>query len=146
MQTQFFQWVEDADKKEVDAVFQKINPVTKPRYLLEDYILHLERIKINQDELYVARLSMAKRFLDYLYKQTELTPEVLEEIAAYVDAIRELHPAKWEEARLDNISPPSTLGNTWRWVTGIGMGFFSVVLREKSIGELISGTSQDLGR
>lgn len=144
MQTQFYQWVECVEEKEVSRAFQKINVITKPRYLLENYILHLERIKLTQDELYVTRLSMAKRFLGYLYEQTELTSKVAEEIAVYTNALRELHPGKGEEECLDSILPPSTLENTWRWVTGIGIGFFSFVLNEKSLGELISNTNENL--
>ncbi|HHF7373577.1 helical bundle domain-containing protein [Legionella bozemanae] len=141
MQTQFYQWVEHVDARDVMDVFQKVDAITRPRYLLEDYILHLERIKLKDDELYPTRLSMARRFLGYLYEQTELTPEVMEVIATYVNSLRELHPGKGEMERLDEISPPSTLVHTWRWVAGIGISFFSIVLREKSIGELISGAT-----
>ncbi|KTD39941.1 helical bundle domain-containing protein [Legionella parisiensis] len=141
MQTQFYQWVEHVDAREVMDVFQKIDAITRPRYLLEDYILHLERIKLKDDELYATRLSMARRFLGYLYEQTELTPEVEEVIATYVNSLRELHPGKGEVECLDEISPPSTLVHTWRWVAGIGISFFSIILREKSISELISGTN-----
>lgn len=77
----------------------------------------------DQDELHTARLSLAKRFLSYIYEQLEFTPTVADEITKYVNALRELHPGKWEEERLDALSPPSTLDNTWRWVTGIGIGF-----------------------
>ncbi|MCW8397541.1 helical bundle domain-containing protein [Legionella sp. PATHC038] len=139
MQTQFYQYAEGADQKEVVDAFKNIRAITEPRYLLEDYILHLERIKIKDDKLYATRLSMAKRFLGYLYEQTELTPKVAEVIATYVNSLRELGPGKGELACLDNICPPSALENTWRWVTGIGIGFFSLVLHEKSISELISG-------
>ncbi|HHT0593714.1 TPA: helical bundle domain-containing protein [Legionella anisa] len=141
MQTQFYQWVEHVDAKDVIDVFQKVDAITKPRYLLEDYILHLERIKLKDDELYATRLSMARRFLGYLYEQTELAAEVKEVIATYVNSLRELHPGKGEVDRLDEISPPSTLAHTWRWVTGIGVSFFSIVLHEKTIGELITGTA-----
>ncbi|WP_131795248.1 helical bundle domain-containing protein [Fluoribacter gormanii] len=139
MQTRFYQWVEDIDKKELTDAFQKIHAITQPRYLLEDYILHLERIKIKDDELYATRLSLAKRFLGYLYEQTELTSQVAEVIATYVNSLRELHPGKGEIEQLDKISPPSTLEHTWRKVTTIGISFFNIVLGEKSIGELISG-------
>ncbi|KTD74535.1 helical bundle domain-containing protein [Legionella tucsonensis] len=139
VQSQFYLWVENVDEKEVSDVFQKVDAITRPRYLLEDYILHLERIKLKDDELYATRLSMANRFLRYLYEQTELTQEVAEVIATYASSLREFHPGKKEVDQLDEISPPSTLEHTWRWVTGIGIGFFSIVLREKSIGEFISG-------
>jgi hypothetical protein len=43
---------------------------------------------------------------------------------------------------LNIIAPPSTMENTWRLVTGLGMSFFSAVLREKPIGEFISGVPQ----
>ena len=142
MQAHFFQWVEHADKKEVDILFQKINIITKPRYLLEDYILHLERVKINQDALYDSRLSIAKRLLGYLYEQTEMTPEVFEKISSYINAIRAMHPNKLEESRLDVISPPSVFETTRRWLTGLGVGFFKMVLKEKSMDELISGKKE----
>ena len=142
MQSQFFKWVEGADRKEIEIAFQKINPITKPRYLLEDYILHLERMKINDDALYTSRISMAKRFLGYLYEQTELNIEVTEEIAHYANKIREMHPAEWEKVRLDTISPPSVLENTWHWVTELGMGFFSVVLQKRTLDEVISEVSR----
>ncbi|KTD53414.1 hypothetical protein Lsan_3824 [Legionella santicrucis] len=142
VQIEFFQWVENSDKHEVNSVFHKIHAITRLRYLLEDYILHLERFKREKDELYTARLSLAKRFLTYIYEQLEFTPSVADETTKYVNALRELHPGKWEEERLDVLSPPSTLDNTWRWVTGIGIGFFNLVLHKKSIGELISGQSE----
>ncbi|KTD05893.1 hypothetical protein Lgra_2670 [Legionella gratiana] len=142
VQAKFFQWVENMDKHEVNAVFHKIHEITRLRYLLEDYILHLERLKKEQDELYTARLSMAKRLLTYIYEQIEFTPKVADEITNYVNTLREFHPSKWEEERLDALSPPSTLDNTWRWVTGMGIGFFNLVLHKKSIGELISGQSE----
>lgn len=140
-QMQFYEWVESADEKEVVDALAKINAVTAPRYLLEDYILHLERIKIKDDELYSARLSMAKRFLGYLYKQTEMSPKVAHVITTYVNSLRELHPSKGELECLNNISPPSAREYAWRWATGIGISFFSIVLREKSLGDLISGTN-----
>ncbi|KTD55088.1 hypothetical protein Lsai_2680 [Legionella sainthelensi] len=142
VQTEFFQWVDNSDTHEVTVVFDKIHAITRLRYLLEDYILHLDRSKKDQDELHTARLSLAKRFLTYIYEQLEFTPKVADEISNYVNALRELHPNKWEEERLDALSPPSTLDNTWRWVTGIGIGFFNLVLHKKSIGELISGQSE----
>jgi hypothetical protein len=141
MQTRFYQWVENTDKKELADAFEKIHAITQPRYLLEDYILHLERIKIKEDELYATRLSLAKRFLGYLFEQTELTPAVAEVIATYVNSLRELQPGKGEVEQLDRISPPSTLEQTWRKVTAIGISFFSIVLGDKSIGEVISGNS-----
>lgn len=142
IQIEFFKWVESMDRHEVKVVFHKIYEITRPRYLLEDYILHLERLKIQQDDLYTARLSMARSFLGYLYEQVELTSKISEEITNYVNALRELHPGKWEEELLDAISPPSTLDSTFRWVTKIGINFFNSVLNEKSIGELISGKSE----
>lgn len=144
MQTQFYLYVKGADQKEVLDAYKKIRAITKPRYRLENYILHLERIKIKDDELYATRLSMAKRFLGYLYEQTELTSEVAEVIATYVNSLRELRPGQEELACLDKICPLSALENTWRWFTGIGIGFFSLVLHEKSIGELISGKDEGL--
>lgn len=141
MQNLFFYWVKIADKKKVDAIFNKISLITQPRYFVEEYILYLEQKKDSQDDLHAARLSMAKRFFAYLNEQMEWTQAVKEEVIAYVNAIRELHPNKEENVLLTRIAPPSTLTNTWRWVTGIGMGFFSFVLREKSISELISGSS-----
>ncbi|QLZ70224.1 hypothetical protein FOLKNPGA_03029 [Legionella sp. PC1000] len=143
-QTRFYQWVEHVDAKEKTDVFQKVDAITKPRYLLEDYILHLERIKLKDDQLYATRLSMARRFLGYLYEQTELTAEVTEVIATYVNSLRELHPGKGEVERLDEISPPSILVHTWRWVTGIGMSFFSIVLHEKTPGDLITGSTMTI--
>ncbi|MBN9228860.1 helical bundle domain-containing protein [Legionella steelei] len=140
MQAKFYKSVDRTDKKEVLEVLNKINVVTGPRYLLDDYILHLERIKIKDDELYATRLSMAKRFLSYLYEQTEMTPKVAETMATYVNSLRELHPSQEEIERLDNISPPSNLETTWRWVAGVGVGFFNIVFNEKSIGEVIAGT------
>ncbi|MBI2786761.1 MAG: helical bundle domain-containing protein, partial [Legionella longbeachae] len=138
---QFFNWMNEVDKKEVEVVFQKINAITKPRYLLEDYILYMVQVQNNQDPLFMTRLSLVKRFLSYLYEQTELTLEVSKEIATYVTAIREKSPDKREEEFLDNISPRSTLENTVRFVTGLGMGFFRIVLQKKSLSELISGVS-----
>ncbi|QEY52650.1 helical bundle domain-containing protein [Legionella longbeachae] len=142
VQTDFFQWVDNSDKHEVTLIFDKIYAITRLRYLLEDYILHLDHSKKEQDELYTARLSLAKRFLTYIYEQLEFTPKVADQITKYVSALRQLHPGKWEEERLDALSPPSALDNTWRWVTGIGIGFFNLVLHKKSIGELISGQSE----
>ncbi|CAM2864407.1 Uncharacterised protein [Legionella steigerwaltii] len=142
-QSEFYEWVGSADENEVVEAFKKINPITKPRYLLEDYILHLERIKIKNDELYATRLSMAKSFLGYLYEQTEFTPKVSEIIATYVNSLRELHPSHEEIERLDSISQPSVLETTWRWGKGIGISFFSLVFGEKSIGELISGPNEN---
>ncbi|KTC87167.1 helical bundle domain-containing protein [Legionella cincinnatiensis] len=142
VQIEFFQWVDNSNKHEVNVIFHKIHAITRLRYLLEDYILHLERSKKEQDELHTARLSLAKRFLTYIYEQLEFTPKVADEITKYVNALRELHPDKWEEEHLDALSPPSALDNTWRWVTGIGIGFFNLVLHKKSIGELISGQSE----
>ncbi|WP_454783003.1 helical bundle domain-containing protein [Legionella sp. WA2022007384] len=140
MQTRFYQWVEDTDKNELADAFEKIHAITQPRYLLEEYILHLERIKIKEDKLYTTRLSLAKRFLGYLFEQTELTPAVAEVIATYVNSLRELQPGKGEVEQLDRISPPSTIEQTWRKVTAIGISFFSIVLGDKSIGEVISGS------
>ncbi|WP_454786113.1 helical bundle domain-containing protein [Legionella sp. WA2024007413] len=139
MQTRFYKWVEDIDEKESADAFQKIHAITQPRYLLEDYILHLQRIKIKDDELYATRLSLAKRFLSYLYEQTELTPEVSKVIATYVNSLRELHPGKGEIEQLDRIAPPSTLEHTWRKITSIGISFFNIVSGEKSLSEVISG-------
>jgi hypothetical protein len=142
IQAQFFHWVDSANKKEVALALEKINAITKPRYALEDYILYLEQFKTSDDVLYISRLSMAKRFLSYLYEQSELTAKVSEEIVKYVDALLELNPTKGEMVRLDLIAPPSKVVNTWRLVTGLGMSFFSTVFRDKSIGDLISGVSQ----
>ncbi|QMT61341.1 helical bundle domain-containing protein [Legionella sp. PC997] len=139
MQTRFYKWVEDIDEKESADAFQKIHAITQPRYLLEDYILHLQRIKIKDDELYATRLSLAKRFLGYLYEQTELTPEVSKVITTYVNSLRELHPGKGEIEQLDRISPPSTLEHTWRKITTIGISFFNIVSGDKSLSEVISG-------
>lgn len=142
IQKQFFQEVELTNKEEVKAVFLGIDLITKPRYVLEDYILYLEQDKLSEDVLVTARLSMAKRFLSYLYEQTQLTYEVSEQIVSYVKAIRDMHPPETEQVFLDNIVPPTNLQNTWRWVTGIGMSFYNVVLKEKSIAELISGAEK----
>ncbi|STY30762.1 Uncharacterised protein [Legionella wadsworthii] len=138
MQSQFYQRVNEVDKKEVADEFQKIYAITKPRYLLEEYILYLERLKLKDDALYITRLSMANRLLVFLYEQTEMNLEVSREIAHYVNALRELHAGKEELDRLDSISPPSILENTWRWVAGAGITFFHIFLKNTSLSELIS--------
>lgn len=138
MQSQFYQRVNKVDKKQVADEFQKIYAITKPRYLLEEYILYLERLKLKDDALYISRLSMANRLLVFLYEQTEMNFEVSREIANYVNALRELHAGKEELDRLDSISPPSILENTWRWVAGAGITFFHIFLKDTSISELMA--------
>ncbi|MGL5743178.1 MAG: helical bundle domain-containing protein [Legionella sp.] len=124
MQTQFFLLVDSIAQKERESALQKMNAILRPRLLLEDYIDHLERIKTNHDDLYVSRLIMARSFLGYLHTQTEFTTEVSEAMLSYSTYIRELHPSKGEEVLLNRIFPRSAIENTWRWVTGIGIGFF----------------------
>jgi len=134
-QDKFFTWVGDVDELEAQKTGNKISLITDLRYLTEQYITDLERTTIIDDLLKPARLSLIRRLAQYLNEQYEMTPSVKEEVGVYVNKIREMQPALFEEDYLLNLSPLSFIGNTWRMVTGLGLGFFSLMQPPQSAQE-----------
>lgn len=135
-QTQFLEWSGTVNEGGVKAACNQISSITAMRYILEDYLSALEYSKLSGDELKISRLSMVQRLAGYLNDQSELTPEVSDEIVVYVNKIREMQPAEFEEDFLKSLSPLTFLDNTWRIMTGFGISFFSIL--QKPSQELVA--------
>ena len=126
MQT-FLSKSESIEKSKIIDVASHINAITVLRYRAEEYVTLLESIELPKDELQGTRLSLVKKLVEYLGKQTELTDDVQSEIAQYVEKIKEMQPAQVEEDLLNNISPPSLMHKTVGFMVGISARFFSVL-------------------
>lgn len=134
-QDKFFTWVGEIDELEAQKIGYQISLIADLRYLTEQYITDLELTTLIDDLLKPARLSLIRRLAQYLNEQYEMTPSVKEAIGVYVNKIREMQPALFEEDYLLNLSPLSFIGNTWRMVTGLGLGFFSLMQPPQSVKE-----------
>lgn len=126
-QNKFFTWVNEAESAEVKKAFDRIYSVTYLRYLIDDYRIQLEATDLLNDKLKASRLSIIIRLHKYLNEQTELTPEVNDEIEVYVKKIWEMQPAEFEEEFLKEISPSSFIDNAVRFLTGMSARFFSIL-------------------
>ena len=140
---QFFEQVGAVDNKKVEAAYKSISAITEPRYVMQEYTLLLERAHPEHDELYLTRLSVAKSLVEYLQQQVELTPDVSNEIEIFINAIRAMQPAAWEEKHLCILSPPTMVENTWRWVADMGTGFFRVILQVDESDDLGSASQPE---
>ncbi|HIC7357767.1 TPA: Lpg0393 family guanine-nucleotide exchange effector [Legionella pneumophila] len=126
-QDKFFTWVKEADSSAVYKAFDQIYSVTYLKYLIEDYLSILESARLPNDQLKSSRISLIIRLAKYLNEQTELTQDVLDEIAVYVKKLWEMQPAEFEEEFLKKISPLPFIDNTVRILTGLGARFFSIL-------------------
>ncbi|AMP88546.1 Lpg0393 family guanine-nucleotide exchange effector [Legionella pneumophila] len=126
-QDKFFTWVKESDLSAVYKAFDQIYSVTYLKYLIEDYLNLLESAHLPNDQLKSSRISLIIRLAKYLNEQTELTQDVLDEIAVYVKKLWEMQPAEFEEEFLKKISPLSFIDNTVRILTGLSARFFSIL-------------------
>lgn len=126
-QNKFFTWVNEVESAEVKKAFDRIYSVTYLRYLIDDYRIQLEATDLLNDKLKASRLSIIIRLHKYLNEQTELTPEVNDEIEVYVKKIWEMQPAEFEEEFLKEISPSSFIDNAVRFLTGMSARFFNIL-------------------
>ncbi len=126
-QTQLFEWSDKVKQETLKEVCGQISAITAMRYLLEDFLAELERIKIDNDPLKLTRLSMANSLNSYLNEKTELTPDVSAEVVNYVNKIRQMQPSPIEEEYLNALAPLNLSENTWRIVTRIGISFFTLL-------------------
>lgn len=126
----FFTWVEKMDSTQVEKARIQITSITDFRYLVEEYISAFLDVEISNglhDELKVSRFSVVKRLARYLNEQTELTVVVKEEIATYVNKIREMKPADFENKYLLRLSPILLEDNPWKTITVFGISFFNLL-------------------
>ncbi|HAT7796253.1 TPA: hypothetical protein JAZ33_07925 [Legionella pneumophila] len=126
-QDKFFTWVKESDPSAIYKAFDQIYSVTYLKYLIEDYLNLLESAHLPNDQLKSSRISLIIRLAKYLNEQTELTQDVLDEIAVYVKKLWEMQPAEFEEEFLKKISPLSFIDNTVRILTGLSARFFSIL-------------------
>ncbi|HIG0327989.1 TPA: Lpg0393 family guanine-nucleotide exchange effector [Legionella pneumophila] len=126
-QDKFFTWVKESDPSAIYKAFDQIYSVTYLKYLIEDYLNLLESAHLPNDQLKSSRISLIVRLAKYLNEQTELTQDVLDEIAVYVKKLWEMQPAEFEEEFLKKISPLSFIDNTVRILTGLSARFFSIL-------------------
>lgn len=123
----FYSWVNGYGTDEIDIVCEKIKQITKLRDLVDEYISILESTPEGEDSLRGARTSVVKRLAVYLNNQTELNLKSREEIANYVNMVKAMQPAEWEEEVLMSISPPTILESTLRIVAKLGMTLFQFI-------------------
>ncbi|HAT1821514.1 Lpg0393 family guanine-nucleotide exchange effector [Legionella pneumophila] len=126
-QDKFFTWVKESDPSAIYEAFDQIYSVTYLKYLIEDYLNLLESAHLPNDQLKSSRISLIIRLAKYFNEQTELTQDVLDEIAVYVKKLWEMQPAEFEEEFLKKISPLSFIDNTVRILTGLSARFFSIL-------------------
>ncbi|HAU1604539.1 TPA: hypothetical protein JBJ19_06760 [Legionella pneumophila] len=126
-QDKFFTWVKESDPSAIYKAFDQIYSVTYLKYLIEDYLNLLESAHLPNDQLKSSRISLIIRLAKYFNEQTELTQDVLDEIAVYVKKLWEMQPAEFEEEFLKKISPLSFIDNTVRILTGLSARFFSIL-------------------
>lgn len=124
---QFDDWVRDVSPDEVGMACLQISAVGQLRQSAEEYMLYLDSASLCDDQLKIARSSVVKRLATYLNEQSQLTAEVADQIRMYVQKIREMQPALFEDAFLTQLSPPSLMDNTWRRMTEWGLGLFNVL-------------------
>lgn len=126
-QEKFDQWVSEADAKVVEKIFDRIYQVTGVIHCVDDYLTQLQGTDLPGDQLKPSRVSLIIRLFKYLNEQKEMTAEVKDEIAVYVNKIREMHPADFEDEYLKEISPPSFIDTTLRLVNSLSVSFFNIL-------------------
>lgn len=125
--TRFHKLVEEVKPYDWKRAEQDIRAITDVRDIINQYLHAHRTIDLPNDQLKATRYSLLARLAMYFQNQCELNEEVRAQISGYVQSIRELQPADFEEAFLDKLSPPSFLETTTRVITSLGLRFFEMV-------------------
>ncbi len=135
---QFLDCVDTIASTRVDALLSKIKIILDWCEIISAYIQELEKKNSIEDDSRLSRISLLKRLKDYLHEQSVITEEALEQKDAYLDKIWQLHPQKYEENYLLQLSSEPILKRVERTVTNFSVGFFQLLLDSQSATEMTS--------